>query len=317
MQDMPPSSPGGYGAPPPQGYGPPPGYVQPGCPPHGNYPQQGYGPGFPPPKKPKQGMGSGMIVLIVFGCLFGSCVMCGAIRSVGKNDSSSATASRETDPAAEAAKLAAQQKAAEEAKAAKEKTAVETFPTKKSEIGASLAKAKTDADTNKWAQANAELSSVERALEDFRGTSVVDSKDFQDLESKASALRNRVAPQVEKLAREAAAAAAEAELLSNSVVVTSAQLFSDYQSNEVAADDKYKGKALLVTGTVASVDKGIFNDLVLMLATPNRFMSTMCSMKDSEKGTMAELRKGERVRVLCKGGGMTLGSPSLRNCVFR
>ena len=40
--------------------------------------QQAYGPppGYPPPKK---GMSTGMIVLIVSGCLFRRCVMCGAI----------------------------------------------------------------------------------------------------------------------------------------------------------------------------------------------------------------------------------------------
>ena len=39
---------------------------------HGYYPQ---GPGLPPPKK---GMGTGTILLIVFGCLFGGCAaMCG------------------------------------------------------------------------------------------------------------------------------------------------------------------------------------------------------------------------------------------------
>ena len=285
------------------------------------YPQQAYGPppGYPPPKK---GMSTGMIVLIVFGCLFGGCVMCGAIASSGqKNGAASASgpasASAAADPAAEAARLAAQRAADENAKTAKEKNAVETFPQRKTEIAASLKKATTAADTNKWAQADTNLTNAETALVDFKGTSVADAKDFQELDGKASALRKRVDPQVEKLAKAEAEAAAEAELKASSVVVTSSQLFNDYQANEVAADNRYKGKQLLVTGTVASVDKGPFGGLVLRLATPNQFMSAMCRMERSEQSELAQLQKGERVRVLCKGRGMVLGSPSLDDCTFR
>jgi hypothetical protein len=113
------------------------------------------------------------------------------------------------------------------------------------------------------------------------------------------------------------AASAEAELKASSVVVSNSQLFNDYQGNEVAADAKYKGKQLLVTGSVASIDKGPFGGLILRLATSNEFMSTMCNMEKSEQADMASLQKGEQVRVLCKGRGMTLGSPSLGDCVFR
>jgi hypothetical protein len=117
-----------------------------------------------------------------------------------------------------------------------------------------MKKAQGSADTGKWAQADTDLTSAETALGEFKGTSVADSKDFQDLDTKAQGLRKKVGPQVEKLAKAAAGAAEEKELKANSVVVTNSQLFSDYQSNEVSADNKYKGKKLLVTGTVASIE---------------------------------------------------------------
>ena len=163
MQQPPPGSSGEYGSPPQQGYGPPPGYAQPG------YPQPG-------PKK--KGMSTWMIVLIVFGCLFGGCVMCGVVGSANKKGST---------PTSEST---VQQKAAGEAKAAKEK---------------------------------------------------------------------------------------------ETVAVSSSQLFNDYQSNEVAADNKYKGKQLLVTGTVASIDKGPFGGLVLQLAASNQFMSTITTAENFSK----------------------------------
>ena len=99
--------------------------------------------------------------------------------------------------------------------------------------------------------------------------------------------------------------------------VSANTLFNEYQANEVAADEKFKGKRLLVSGKVASIDKGVMGGLHLRLATSNEFMSVMCSMEDSEKATVAKLQKGESVNVLCEGNGMVIGSPSLDDCVFR
>ena len=50
-------------------------------------------------------------------------------------------------------------------------------------------------------------------------------------------------------------AAAKAEM-TGAVQVTAAALFHAYEANEVSADEQYKGKKLLVTGAVASIDKG-------------------------------------------------------------
>lgn|GEM_PF-1619068 len=311
MHQPPPSHPGGYGPPPQSGYGPPQGYAPQGYGP----PQHGYGPGSPPPKK---GMSTGMIALVVFGCLFGGCVMCSAVGSAGKKGSTAtAPSAAPLDPAAAAAKRAAEERASEEAKAAKEKSAVETFPAKKADLAASLTKAKAATDARKWSQANDELTPTEKLLSTFKGTSVAESKEFQQLDDKAFDLRKKLAPQLEKEAKAAALAAEESELRASSVVVSNARLFDDYQSNEVAADAMYKGKKLLVTGTVASIDKGPFGGLILRLATSNPFMSTMADMERSEQSQMAQLQKGERVRVLCKGRGTVLGSPSLDDCVFK
>jgi formyltetrahydrofolate synthetase len=43
------------------------------------------------------------------------------------------------------------------------------------------------------------------------------------------------------------------------VQVEAAQLLADFESNEAAADLKYKGKSLQVTGHVAKVDTELFN----------------------------------------------------------
>lgn len=282
--------------------------------------QQGYGYPYPHGAQPpaKKSLGVGMIALIVGGCLFGGCMLLGAVASTtSARANAPAKAGAQVDPAEQAAKLAAAQKAEADAKAAKEKLAVESFPEKKTAIEASLKKASAAAAGNKWAAADADLSVAEAALAEFKGTSVEQSGPFEELTRKSGAVRAKIAAPLAKIAEAERRAADEKALKASSVSVSSAELFNAYQANEVAADNRFKGQKLLVTGTVASIDKDFLGGLVLRLSIPNEFMSTMCSMHKSDASSLAQLSKGESVRVLCTGGGMTIGSPSLRDCTFR
>ena len=103
------------------------------------------------------------------------------------------------------------------------------------------------------------------------------------------------------------------------VQVSGATLWADYQANEVAADDKYKGKRLLVSGSVAGIDKsGLTGEsVILKLATANQFMPISAEMQDEEKSKAAKLSKGDSVKLLCSGNGMTLGFLHLGDCTLR
>ena len=96
--------------------------------------------------------------------------------------------------------------------------------------------------------------------------------------------------------------------------MTAEKLFTDYQANEVSADEVYKGKNLLVTGKVSSITKDFLDNIVVSLVTSNQFMSVMATVDDSEKSKAGKLAKGESVSVLCKGGGAVVGSPMLGDC---
>jgi hypothetical protein len=98
--------------------------------------------------------------------------------------------------------------------------------------------------------------------------------------------------------------------------VDNRKLWNDYEANEVAADATYKGKALKVSGVVASIDKDFMDNVVLRLASPNEFMSTMATMEHSETARSAALNKGQTVALLCTGKGRLMGSPALDDCRF-
>ncbi len=98
--------------------------------------------------------------------------------------------------------------------------------------------------------------------------------------------------------------------------VTAMELFSAYQRNEVLADSQYKGKELIVTGTVAEIRKDIFDQAVVDLATANEFESVSAYLDKGEEAQAATLSKEMSVTLLCVGNGATIGSPSLQNCRF-
>lgn len=94
-------------------------------------------------------------------------------------------------------------------------------------------------------------------------------------------------------------------------------LWADYDANEVAADNKYKGKHLVVHGVVQSITKDFTNAIVVQLRSPNEFSPVAAYVRKSQAEHAANLRKREEVYMACKCDGSTMGSPVLTDCVFK
>lgn len=107
---------------------------------------------------------------------------------------------------------------------------------------------------------------------------------------------------------------AEAEV---SLPVTASELYSAYEGNEVAADKKYKGKLLEVTGTVDAIDSSIGDQAVVRLQTSNSFASVQAKGDDKFTDAAATLNKGHQITMICKGDGEVIGSPMLKDCVIQ
>ena len=103
------------------------------------------------------------------------------------------------------------------------------------------------------------------------------------------------------------------------VTIDADALHAEYDANEVAADGKYKGKVLEVTGTVKEVKKGPFGGQEVELeSSRNQFLSSVdCEFPDSAQGALAKLRKGQRVSIRGKCKGLLVGSVQLDNCVLK
>lgn len=98
--------------------------------------------------------------------------------------------------------------------------------------------------------------------------------------------------------------------------ITSTELFNAYEANEVATDERMKGKLVEVSGTVESIDKDAFDNIVIRMRTPNEFMSTNLEVTDSEKAKAIALSKGAKVSIRCNSMARIMGSPAGSDCVF-
>lgn len=100
--------------------------------------------------------------------------------------------------------------------------------------------------------------------------------------------------------------------------LTAEQLAREYSENEIAADSRYKGKRLRVTGLVDHVQRH-FEDRslpeILLDAGETPVGYVVCLMRKGEpEAPLTSLRKGSRVALECTGDGMP-ANIELRDCV--
>jgi hypothetical protein len=100
----------------------------------------------------------------------------------------------------------------------------------------------------------------------------------------------------------------------DAVKVTAAEIVSVYKANEVAGDEKFKGKKIEITGKIESIDSSIGDAPVVRLAS-DVFMGVM--LYDIPKGEAAKLEKGKDATFVCKGDGELAGAPILRECKIK
>lgn len=103
------------------------------------------------------------------------------------------------------------------------------------------------------------------------------------------------------------------------VTVTSAALMKAYKDNEVAADQKYKGKLIEISGTVIKVDNGSFDNEIIVKLNDGEydFSGPMCYMKPSEYDKVVSYTKGQKVTLIGTGNSATIGSPVLKDCIVK
>jgi hypothetical protein len=94
------------------------------------------------------------------------------------------------------------------------------------------------------------------------------------------------------------------------------RLWRDYEENEVAADTRYKGQRLSVTGTIVSIERDYEGRPVLHLFAGNALFPVMATLNKADIPAAAQLKKGGLVVVRCVGAGREMRMPQLERCLM-
>lgn len=98
--------------------------------------------------------------------------------------------------------------------------------------------------------------------------------------------------------------------------VPAADLVQEFKDNEAAADAKYKGKVLEVTGRVKKVaDLGGDTDISVELDGVN-LASVNCKFATSQRAAVADLTTGTPVTVRGRCGGLVVFDIALNDCIL-
>lgn len=93
--------------------------------------------------------------------------------------------------------------------------------------------------------------------------------------------------------------------------ISAGDLVSSYTSNEVAADNNFKGKKFYVEGYIESIGKDILDDIYVTLKSGDLIRSVQCYIEDQDK--VAQLRKGQKITVIGECDGLMM-NVLMKNC---
>lgn len=112
---------------------------------------------------------------------------------------------------------------------------------------------------------------------------------------------------------------AAVEVTPAAVNVTASELVKAYKDNEIAANEKYKDKLLLVSGSIDSINAGMGDEPLIMLKSNSDYgmNNPHAKLADSDVKKAGTLKKGQTIKLLCKGNSEIAGSPMLEDCVIQ
>ena len=100
------------------------------------------------------------------------------------------------------------------------------------------------------------------------------------------------------------------------IEISAKDLSSEYDKNEVAADNKYKGKKVKVTGKVEDIGKDFMDDVYVTLEGVDLFQGVQVYFKNSSEDEIAAtLEKGQDITIEGECDGMLI-SVQIQDAVF-
>lgn len=99
--------------------------------------------------------------------------------------------------------------------------------------------------------------------------------------------------------------------------ITAEALLKEYRTNQVAADNKYKGKVIQITGRIDEIGKSLLtNEPQVVFPDKSGVDSISCSFDKSQSNKLLHLKSGDIITVKGLVRRYGLGVLLLKNCVY-
>jgi hypothetical protein len=95
--------------------------------------------------------------------------------------------------------------------------------------------------------------------------------------------------------------------------LTSEELYIAYQQNEVAADEKYKGKKLAISGEIENIGKDIMDNPYVSFKV-DVLENVTCYFSKDNTNALSNLKKGQVVTLTGECRGITLQNVVIKEC---
>ena len=100
------------------------------------------------------------------------------------------------------------------------------------------------------------------------------------------------------------------------IKVTATELLKAYNDNKVKADETYKDKNVLLSGTIDTIGKDIMDYPYVTLKAGDMIYSIQVYFTDAENSKLGSLKKGQKITVLGKCTG-SLGNVMVKEAVMQ
>lgn len=94
------------------------------------------------------------------------------------------------------------------------------------------------------------------------------------------------------------------------------QLYSEYDANQVAADTKYKGKIILISGSISDIGKDVTDTAFVIIGGTGMLNGAQCMFPKGQESLLGNLSKGQQVTAKGEVSGK-IGNVLVRNCTVQ
>lgn len=96
--------------------------------------------------------------------------------------------------------------------------------------------------------------------------------------------------------------------------ITASDLATEYKANQVAADEKYKGKTIEVSGTIYNIGKDILDAPYVTLNGVDMVTNIQCMFDKSDQSQLSSLSKDTKIVLRGKVSGQVVFNVLMNNC---